>query len=99
MKLALRQDLWANWVPFWVTLCTLCGVIVLLSFGLGCYRNVTAEGAGVSEDMFEANIGGGFIVAIIATCVSMVMQVLVFMHRSNKLGAGEGEEPCEEARA
>lgn len=84
-KLAQRKDLWAKWVPFWITLCMLCGVTIVLAFGLGCYRNVTAEGAGVPEDMFEANMGGGFIVAIIATCLSIVMTVLVFMHRADKL--------------
>lgn len=98
-KLARRTNLKANWIPFFLlaTLCTLCGVAVVLVFGLGCYRHVTAEAVGVSEDVFEVSIGGGFVVAIIATCLSMVMMVLVFVHRSSKLGTGEVAEPRKEA--
>lgn len=62
-------------------LCTLCGVTTLLAFSLGCYRKVTAEGAGVSTEVFERSIGGGFVAAIIATFLSAIMTVLVFLSR------------------
>jgi len=95
----LRMDLWPIWIPLCSVLCTLCGVLVLLSFGLGCYRNITAEAVEGSEDVFEVNVGGGFLVAVIATFESMVMTVLVFLHRSTKIGGGgEGKLPGEEAQ-
>jgi len=80
-------------------LCTVCGMISLLSFGVGCYGKVTAEGVGVPEDLFEKSIGGGFIVAMIATCSSMVMTVLVLVTRHREAqglreaqGGGEDTE-------
>lgn len=60
---------------------TLCGVTSLLAFGLGCYSKVTAEGAGFTEDVFERKMGGGagFVVAIIATVLSAILTVKVFV--------------------
>jgi len=63
------------------TLCTLCGVLVLLVFGLGCYNTISDENVGFNAGevlglTMEKSIGGGYIVAIIATGLSMVMMVV-----------------------
>lgn len=99
VKLARRKDLWTNKVPLVIILCEVSGVGVLLSFYLGCYHNVTFEKVGVPEEFFERSLGGGFIVALIATCFTSDMLILVFKYRSKKIGGsgGEGNAPCEEA--
>jgi len=63
------------------TLCTLCGVLVLLVFGLGCYNTISDENVGFKAGevlglTMEKSIGGGYIVAIIATGLSMVMMAV-----------------------
>lgn len=59
------------------TVCMVCGVIILLAFGVGCYNTVDVSGGALLG--MEKSLGGGYITAILATFLSIPMMILDFM--------------------